>query len=304
MNKKKKILIIGGTGFIGRHLVQKSLKKKWQVTSVSKNKLKKYQKIKKVKNIICDISNFNQLKNKINLDFDYVFNLGGYVDHSSRKEVYKTHYLGTKNLANHFINSNIKCFIQMSTGLEYGKKIFSSKELDMCNPITKYAKAKYKATNYLLQLHKKYFFPSNIIRLYQAYGPGQKQNRLIPQVIISSLKKEKFPCSTGEQIRNFIYIDDLINLIFKIVKKKDIRGEIFNAGTDQKIKIKNLIKKITLLCKGGKPLFGKIKIRKDESKFMCPDMSKTKKLLKFNSSHSLNLGLKKTINFFKNEKKK
>ena len=69
MNKKKKILVIGGTGFIGRHLILQSLKKNWIVTSVSKNKVNDHQRIKNVKNIICDISNLNHIKKKNKIRF-------------------------------------------------------------------------------------------------------------------------------------------------------------------------------------------------------------------------------------------
>ena len=62
--KKKKILIVGGTGFIGYHLAKASLKKGWKVTSVSINKPKKIRRLKNIKYIFCDITKKNFIKKK------------------------------------------------------------------------------------------------------------------------------------------------------------------------------------------------------------------------------------------------
>ena len=83
---KKKILIVGGTGFIGYHLAKKSLKKGWRVTSISSNLPKKVRYLSKVKYIVCDVTNKNTLKKKIKGTFDYIVNLAGYVDHSQKKK--------------------------------------------------------------------------------------------------------------------------------------------------------------------------------------------------------------------------
>ena len=83
---KKRILIVGGTGFIGYHLALKATKKNWSVTSISSKPPKNLRFVSKVKYILCDIANKNLLKKKINKSFDYVVNLGGYVDHSNKKK--------------------------------------------------------------------------------------------------------------------------------------------------------------------------------------------------------------------------
>ena len=88
MKPFKKILIVGGTGFIGYHLAKKSLKKGWQVTSISSNPPKRIRYLSKVKYIRCDITNKKLLKNCIKNNFDYVVNLGGYVDHSNKKKLF------------------------------------------------------------------------------------------------------------------------------------------------------------------------------------------------------------------------
>lgn len=301
--KNKKILIIGGTGFIGYHVTKKALKKKWSVTSISLHKpVKKF--FDSVKYLQLDITkkkNYKFIKHK---KFDYVLNLAGYIDHSENEKIIKTHYYGTKNLANFFIKKKIKSFIQLSSGLEYGKNNNPHNEKDKCYPNSMYAKAKFLSTKYLLNLYNKKKFPVTIIRLFQAYGPYQKLNRLIPQIINESLTSEFFLCTKGNQSKDFLYISDLVNLIFRIFANKSARGEIFNAGSGEKIKIKTLIKLIVKLCKKGKPIFGAIKMRSDESDIMVSNINKSKKLLNWKNKISLLKGLKKTILHYKNEIKK
>ena len=83
MNKKK-ILIVGGTGFIGYHLGKKCLRRKWRVVSISTTKPPSSRFLKGVKYILADISDKDELRKKIKDNFDYVVNFGGYVDHSNK----------------------------------------------------------------------------------------------------------------------------------------------------------------------------------------------------------------------------
>ena len=110
MNKKrKKILIVGGTGFIGYHLAKLCKKKNWHVTSFSKNNPKKIRKLNSIKYIKGDLSYKKDLK-KLKENFNYVVNLGGYVDHLNKIKTYKSHYVGCKNLSNFFLKKNILSF--------------------------------------------------------------------------------------------------------------------------------------------------------------------------------------------------
>ena len=105
-----------------------------------------------------------------------------------------------------------------------------------------------------------------IIRFYQVYGQGQRKERIIPFVIDCCKKNKKFPCSSGIQSRDFLYVSDAVNAIFKIFNsKKKIYGEIFNIGYGKAIQIKKVILLIKKIVKKGIPMFGKIKLRKEES---------------------------------------
>ena len=132
----------------------------------------------------------------------------------------------------------------------------------------------------------------------------QEQNRVIPITIMNAIQNKKFNCSSGNQIRDFIYIDDLINVLLKILKNKKLDGEIVNIGSGETISIKKLILKICKLSNGGQPQFGKIPLRKDEIIKLFPFLSKVKKSISWSAKVSLDQGLKKTIQYFKKEHKK
>ena len=155
------------------------------------------------------------------------------------------------------------------------------------------------ATNYLLTLFKRYNFPVTILRLYQAFGPKQDLNRFIPIIIDGCLKDKKFPCSNGTQLRDFIYVDDVVDAIIKSLRNKKSKGEILNIGTGKPKKIKNIVKLIKKKIKKGKPLFGKILLRKDEQMKFYPNIKKAKKLINWYPKVSFKIGLENTIKSFK-----
>ena len=99
MVNNKKILIVGGTGFIGYHLAKK-LANKNGVTSISTKNPTKLRFLKKVKYLKFDISYIKNFSIINNLEFDYVINLSGYVDHSKKIKIFKSHYLGFKKKFN------------------------------------------------------------------------------------------------------------------------------------------------------------------------------------------------------------
>ena len=102
MKKNKvRILIAGGTGFIGYHLAKKCLNLGWSVTIFAIHKPKRIRKLNRVKYLVGDLYNKEELK-KIDLNFDYVVNLSGYVDHINKKETFNTHYIGCRNLVRIF----------------------------------------------------------------------------------------------------------------------------------------------------------------------------------------------------------
>ena len=97
--KDKKVLVVGGTGFIGYHLLKLCLLKKMDVTCIYYKKNNKKNYFKNVTYLKCDVSKKEKLK-KIKKIYDIIVNLSGYIDHKNKKNA-NTHYLGCKNLLNH-----------------------------------------------------------------------------------------------------------------------------------------------------------------------------------------------------------
>ena len=299
MSLKNNILIVGGTGFIGYHLARKSLKKGWKVTSISSKPPRKKRYLPKVKYILCDITKKKSLRKKIRKPFNYVVNLGGYVDHSNRKKTFNSHYIGCKNLAEIFLKKLPIAFVQMGSSAEYGSVKSPQKESAKCNPKSVYGQAKLLSSIYLIELFKKQKFPSTVLRLYNTYGSRQDLNRFIPIVISGCTKNKKFPCSEGNQIRDFLHINDVVDAILKSLTNKNARGQIINIGSGEPRIIKNIIEYIKKISKGGYPIFGKVKLRKDEILKVYPDINKAENTINWKPKISFKKGLKVTIESFK-----
>ena len=301
MHRKIKILIPGGTGFIGYHLALFCKQKGWIVHSLSKSKPQVKRKLIGIKYIYCDVRNKNLLKKKLDSYYDYIVNLSGYVDHSNKKSITKIHLGGCKNLVLNFKKKQPKKFIQIGSSIEYGKLKSPQSEdsIKTINTSSTYGNAKLASTFFLLSLYKKESFPATIIRLYLVYGPNQDDNRVVPYVINNCIKNKKFNCSPGIQLRDFIYIDDVIKAIYKTLKSKKTNGHLINIATGKPKRIKDLIQFIVKHVRKGDPIFSKLKFRTDELIKLYPSISKAKKMLKWKPITSLESGLKKTISYYK-----
>ena len=298
----KKILIIGGTGFLGYHLAKKCLLKKWDVTSISTNRPKKMRFLPKVKYLVLDITNKKLLLKKIKSNYDFVVNFGGYVNHNEKSKTYKSHYNGCKNLADLFKNKNIKSFIQIGSSVEYGNVKSPQNENDITDVKklkSAYGKAKLMATNYLLKLNKKYNFPCTILRLYLVYGPCQDNNRLIPHTLNECLRDNIFMCSAGKQYRDFLFVEDLIRAILKCFNNNKSIGEVINIGEGKPRNVRKVILFIKNKINLGKPVFGKISLRRDEIFRLYPNIAKAKKILNWKPYTSFQKGIETVIRYYK-----
>ena len=303
---KKKVLITGGTGFLGFNYLKFLTKKNvYSLYSLSRKFPRPSKKIKNVKYLVADLNNSKSLYKINKIKFDYVVNFAGNINHKEKINTMNSHFKGVVNLVKILNRENLIKFVQIGSSVEYGKT--KSPHLEPKRiPIKKkifsvYGYAKLLSTIFLMKENKKNNFPSIIVRPYLIYGPFQTPNRLIPYSIISCLKKRNFPCSSGLQTRDFLYVSDAINFIFKVMINKDV-GMIINLGSGKRIKVKTIIKNIVKISKGGFPDFGKIKLRNDELLNLYPSISLAR-LKKWKPKIGILKGLKLTISHYKQNNK-
>ncbi|MDB9976190.1 NAD-dependent epimerase/dehydratase family protein [Candidatus Thioglobus sp.] len=296
-----KLLIIGGTGFIGKKLAKEALKKGFDVTIISLNKPKK--KINEIKYIQVDINNKSELQKILPFNsFQYVVNLSGYVDHSSfldgGRSVINTHFNGLQNILELIDWHTLKKFVQIGSSDEYGNLEAPQDESMKEMPISPYSFAKMSATNLLKMLHITHQFPVVILRFFLVYGPGQEENRFLPQIINGCFNNRDFPVSDGNQLRDFCYIDDAISAILISFSNSKINGEVINIASGNAISIREVITIVQEKIGYGLPLFGKIPYRIGENMQLYANISKAKNLLKWTPVTSIEVGITKTINSF------
>ena len=191
---KDKILILGGNGFIGFHLIRKLKKIGYECFSLSLNKLKKISKEDNINFLYANLTSESDLRTVFaNRKFDYVINLAGYIDHSNFSKgginIVNTHFGGLLNVLKILDLKSIKKFVQIGSSDEYGNLGSPQSEEMIGTPLSPYSFAKLTCNNLLQMLYKTEKFPVVILRLFLVYGEGQSLNRFLPQVIKGCLKK-------------------------------------------------------------------------------------------------------------------
>ena len=297
MIKKKNLLILGVTGFLGFHLAKRALKLGWNVYGVSKHKPKNYRTIRKVKYLYFDLSKEKKFIKLNEYSFDHVVNLSGYAEHKNKILTDAGHFKSVKNLYNYFKNKKLKSFIQIGSSDEYGKLSTPYLETQKCKPRGIYGKSKLKSTNYLMKQNK---FSVIILRFFLVYGPFQDLNRFMSQLIVTALKKKKFKTTLGNQCRDFLYISDAIDAIIKsILNYKRVKYDIINIGYGKCTNLKQIIQFVKKEIKYLNPIYGVISLRKHEPMKNYPNIQKAKKKLGWSPKISLHQGIRKTILFYK-----
>ena len=293
---KKNILIVGGSGFLGLNLIKSLYKSsKYNLISISRGINKNLKLRKKINYIRADLSIYKNLERALrNKKIDVVINFGGNIEHYNKRQTNNSHYKLCKNLVDYFSKKKLSLFIQAGSSMEYGTIKSPNLENKKTKPNSIYGISKLKSTKYLEQSEINFV----ILRLYQIYGPHQKFDRLIPLAIKNLLSGNKFNSSKGLQVRDFLYVDDFILLINKILKKKNIKKGIYNVGSGKPTNVKTVLTKIQKLIGKSKINFNAIEMRKEEIKYLYPSINKVKRSFNWTPKTSLIKGLKKTINFY------
>lgn len=295
------LLVVGGNGFIGRHVVKKALEKGLHVTVLSSSGSAGSP------DAVClqaDLADAAQVANAIKgRGFEYVVNCGGYVDHQpfskGGQRVADVHLGGVFNLVSALNRKRLKRFVNIGSSDEYGNLQGPQDEKAREAPISPYSFAKVAATHFLQMLYRMEAFPSVTLRLFLCYGPGQDDRRFLPQIIKGCLGHKSFPTSEGHQLRDFCYVDDVVEAIFAALLTNGIEGEVFNIASGQPVSIREIISQVSTIAGAGHPQFGEVPYRPGENMELYADVEKARTLLGWQPSTSLEQGLSMTIEWFR-----
>lgn len=297
----KRLLIIGGTGYIGRSLIVR-LRSYYSITSISLNP--PLDKLDRVDYIIADIANFQSVERALfGKEFEYAINCGGYVNHKKftdgGDQVIASHLVGTINILRCLNKNKLLKYIQLGSSDEYGNNSAPQLEAMKDDPFSCYSLSKSLVSQLLKTLYKTDNLPVTILRLFLVYGPGQNFNRLIPQIIDGCLKNVEFPTSEGLQIRDLCYIDDIIEGIVLALNNRESDGMIINLASGVPVRIFDVIEKIKTIIGKGNPIYGVYPYRQNENMELWADISNAKKILKWAPRYDLETGIMRTIDYYK-----
>ena len=298
----KRLLIAGGTGFIGRNLTLRAVKEKYSVTVLSLNTPVAERNIEGVEYLQADITDLSELQKQLQgLHFEYVVNLSGNIDHcgflKGGRTVIDAHFVGVQNLLQVIDWDKLKRFVQIGSSDEYGNLPAPQSEEMREEPISPYSLAKLASTQLLQMLYRTENFPVVILRLFLVYGPGQGDKRFLPQIIKGCLSNARFPTSAGEQLRDFCYIDDITEGVLRVLLNYKVNGEVINLASGSPIAIREVVEQVKKIVSQGFPEFGKVTYRIA----LYADTSKAKKLLEWNPSTTIELGIEKTVDSYRSE---
>jgi len=310
-----KILVTGGAGFIGSNLVNRLVKQNHDVKIIdnfTRGKMSNISHLKnKIKIIKGDIRNIKTIKECVK-DVDYIFHEAACVSVSESIKypmmINDVNINGTLNILIAARDSNIKKVIYASTCAVYGNvKKIPIKEDSNTDPLSIYALTKFFGEEYCKIFYKLYGINIVILRYFNVYGPKQSYNSspytaVIPNFITKMLNGEQPTIyGDGEQARDFVFIEDIVDANILAMNVKKINGEVFNIGSGTSTTINELVKKISSLL-NIEVIPNYIPSNKGDIRLSLADIQKAKEILGFEPKYDLMKGLNETIRWLKQEK--
>lgn len=309
--RNKKILLIGGSGFIGLNAAKALSELEADITILCKNpeKIKNIGFCRNFKIIKGDVSDYDSVEKNI-MNKDVIINFASVVSSGSSFDAFediKTNLAGQLNVLEARKKLNQKSrYIFIGSRAQFGRvkeKDLPIKEDCPQNPISLYGIHKSAAENYCSLYYRAFGLKSIIIRLPQVYGPSltnEETHSIIDKFIKKALKSEEFYVyGYGKDIKDLIYVDDVVEFITKVLNS-GIENDIFNVGSGKKIRLKEIAKKIVDLCGSGS--FRLAPFRKGTENFELGscyfDISNAKKF-GWKPNVGIDEGIKKTIKLLK-----
>lgn len=312
----KHILVTGGAGFIGSHLVDRLLADGAKVTVVdnfitgNKSNLDSALSTQHFTLITADVINKPETYLPQDIRLDGIFHLAspaspvGYGNHPI--ETYEVNGFGTRNLAVYALEKNIP-MLYTSTSEAYGDpQIHPQVEtywgnVNPVGPRACYDESKRFGEMVLTTLHREKQLQAKIVRIFNTYGPRMDVNdgRVIPNFIKQCLHQEPITIyGDGNQTRSFCFVADLVEFLIRDFMTSASVGEVINIGNPDEYTMLEFAKKIKELTQSNSEItYAPLPV--DDPTRRKPDITKAKQLLGYEPQISLDEGLMQTIEYFK-----
>ena len=304
MTKNRKVLVTGGAGFIGSHLIPQLLSRRYSVTAMdnlSSGKIENLNEVQAdprfqfVKGDICD----KQALRKAIHGVDAVVHLAALIDVTTSivnpDLTHKVNVTGTLNVLQEAAAFKVTRFVFASSTAVYGDaKTLPITEDAAVNPISPYAASKASAEVYCKAFAECYGLSTVMLRFFNVYGPRNEKSSysgVITKFLQQAANDEVLTVyGDGKQTRDFINVGDVVEALILALEAKELYGEVFNVCTGTPISINNLVEAIHLAT--GRDLHvAHAPVRAGEIRFSYGDPSKASRKLKFNAKISLQKGL-------------
>lgn len=301
---KKKIVIHGASGFLGRHLIRALLKTDNPVFALVRKTTKlpnfpasKNLTIVEYKKSLRELEKrfSKNLKGAVFYEFAWQ---GVFGTERNKPEQYTVNVplmISSVEFADYI---KAKHWIGIGSQAEYGNLNKKVSETDQCQPTTLYGKAKLICSEITQDLCQEFKIDYTWLRLFSPFGPEETHDWLIPYLIKRMLKNQPVKTTLGKQRWDYLYIDDIVKVLFKLVRSPGLG--ITNLGSGKAVLIKDVINKIKKLTNSNSKInFGAIPYRNDQVMYMQADISKISKQLRWQPKTDLSSGLAKTIKYYK-----
>ena len=311
--KDKNILITGATHFVGSHLAEKLvmsssnvkafIRYDYQNDKGSLDRLPVHIK-DKIEVIPGSLTNPEAIDDAAE-NTDVVFHFGVldmFPLHTNVREYLEATIIGTFNVLNAAKKYGVQKLVHISTAKVYGEV----KEMPIDEKCPLQAQSPHISSDIAAEkLVEGYYLsdnlPAAIVRLFNAYGPMQSRDAIIQTIIAQGLVGEKLFLGDMRPIRDFVYVDDVVEGLMKAAETPESVGEAINLGSGQGISIGDLADKILkLIGRDIEILFDATKIRTQSPDIerLVADITKANDLLSWQPKTSLDDGLKQTIEWF------
>lgn len=306
-----KLLVTGGSGFIGSHLIPKLVELGHDVYSLERYVTGRYvlgrQRV--VKTVFGDLRDHFAIRKIIReVHPEAVIHLASIspvsysYDHPI--EVIETNFLGTVNLAESCLRqvSHFKHFLYAGTSEEYGNhENVPVKETAELRPNSPYAVSKVAADKYLQYMRDAYDFPVTILRNFNTYGRKDNTHFVVERTIVQMLRGKTVRLGDPTPVRDLMYVNDNVNSYLTCLDSEKAVDETFNFCTGRGVSITQLVELIKQLTGfESEIVWNTIPERPLDIAVLVGDYSKAKQILGWEPKFTLEEGLRLTIDFWRN----